>query len=189
MTFFNYVVKHYERLLIIPMILTIELTASIAGVAYSAVTSDVINSDNDITFSRIGGEIVIVSDNIRKSSPEVIFVGNNGETILSYDIISEVITSSIKLKLNVEGPYCIYFVENFLWQERIWINGYANEMSSQLIGYYTIIKPNPKLVPMSIENIVSGNKWIENDNITNIESNTVTHLPNNKVVFKIAFKN
>lgn len=181
--------RQYERLFV-AIIITILITVSMAGVAYSAVKSDVINTDNSIKFTRIGGEITIVSDNLKISAPEIISVGDDGKTILSYNIVAKkAILSSRMTKLNVEGPFCINFVKSFAWQERMWVDGDSNEMSNQPLGYYTIVDPDPELVQRSIENIVSGDIWIENYNVTVLEFSTVSHIPINTVIYKIVFRN
>lgn len=185
MRLFNKIKKHYEKLLVVPIVLMFLITASMIGFAYSSVTSDVINSDNEITFSRVGGEVKIIKGNVRIET-EIISLGND-ETGLAYNIIAiDAITSGKPIELDIQGPFCVYI--NGYFTAPVTVQIYGNTYSNtKTAGYYTLIDSGFKKT--NINEIITGDKWIPNVDVTNFAFYGITHIPKDSIPFKIIFKN
>lgn len=185
--------KHYEKLLLVPIVLMILIIASMAGVGYSALTSDVINSGNTITFTKIGGQ-VIPDDNTNTGTivdiietPTTIIVDGEEITLPTYEITPNVdLGQHQPLEFELIGEFCIWL--NINKKITITIDTVDYEVKTQgqqVTGYFVLV--GGAMVKRTLTEIINNDLWITTTNITTFsfhQQDAVAGATILKVIFK-----
>ncbi len=184
--------KHYEKLLLVPIVLMILIIASMAGVGYSALTSDVINSGNTITFTKIGGQ-VIPDDNTTETivdiveTPTTIIVDGEEITLPTYEITPNVdLGQHQPLEFELIGEFCIWL--NINKKITITIDTVDYEVKTQgqqVTGYFVLV--GGAMVKRTLTEIINNDLWITTTNITTFsfhQQDAVAGATILKVIFK-----
>lgn len=192
MRLLNSIKKHYEKLLLVPIVLMILIIASMAGVGYSALTSDVINSGNTITFTKIGGQ-VIPDDNTTETivdiveTPTTIIVDGEEITLPTYEITPNVdLGQHQPLEFELIGEFCIWL--NINKKITITIDTVDYEVKTQgqqVTGYFVLV--GGAMVKRTLTEIINNDLWITTTNITTFsfhQQDAVAGATILKVIFK-----
>lgn len=193
MRLLNSIKKHYEKLLLVPIVLMILIIASMAGIGYSAITSDVINSGNTITFTKIGGQ-VIPDDNTNTGTivdiietPTTIIVDGEEITLPTYEITPNVnLNQHQPLDFELVGEFCIWLDINKKITITIDTVDYeVKTQGQQVTGYFVLV--GGAMVKRTLTEIINNDLWITTTNITTFsfhQEDAVAGATILKVVFK-----
>ena len=193
MRLLNSIKKHYEKLLLVPIVLMILIIASMAGIGYSALTSDVINSGNTITFTKIGGQ-VIPDDNTNTGTivdiietPTTIIVDGEEITLPTYEITPNVnLNQHQPLDFELVGEFCIWLDINKKITITIDTVDYeVKTQGQQVTGYFVLV--GGAMVKRTLTEIINNDLWITTTNITTFsfhQKDAVAGATILKVVFK-----
>lgn len=187
--------RSYVKLLVVPLVLFILCSTSMVGVGYSSLTSEVVNSDNVITFVRIDNRVTPVGNNselltITKETTTI-----DGVEYPTYDVkFSKTpnLLNRLPITFEVEGNFCIYLKTGFHFAGNDGVctinNDKECDIKANIDGYFIFEYENskPKLVKKSISTIID-NKWINSGGTYTFEFPTADTRTGNDF-FKFIFK-
>lgn len=163
--------RSYEKLLVVPIIILLLCSASIVGVGYSSLSSEVINSGNFVSFVRVNNPVEPTgpsSDLIVPPEPGTINVG--GVDYPTYDIEFEDtpgLLTRTPIDLDLEGAFCFHLKTGiFSFGGTFIINGYSYDIPWNVNSYYTLIDTDnnpatkPVLTKKTLPQIIGDNLWI-----------------------------
>lgn len=193
MRLLNSIKKHYGKLLLVPIVLMILIIASMAGIGYSALTSDVINSGNTITFTKIGGQVIPDDTTITGTvvdiaeTPTVIIVDGEEITLPTYEITPNVnLGQHQPLDFQLIGEFCIWLDINKKITITIDDVDYdVKTQGQQVTGYFVLV--GGVMVKKTLTEIIDNELWITTTNITTFsfhQQDAVAGATILKVVFK-----
>lgn len=157
--------RSYEKLLLIPIIIVLLCSASMVGIGYSSLSSDVVNSGNAITFVRINDSHV---DPTGPNSDLILPPTSNPITIDGVDYPSYNIEfienpgNNVPLNFDLQGAFCFYL--NVTKPNATFtINGDTYNPPKGTTGYHTLIDHDnnpatkPILTKKTFPEIINGN--------------------------------
>lgn len=148
----------------VPIVVMILITLSMVGVGFSSVTSDVINSGNFVTFTKIGGQVT-PDDNTNTGDitnvVETTTITTDGDgnpiSLPTYEITpQENLGGGKPVTFQFEGKFCIHLDITKNTSIKI---GNNPVYTTSVAGYY-IISGNT-LVKKTLSEIIDGDLWSE----------------------------